>query len=100
MRIVIDADFDAAGNVLAQHVIHTEAVPWNYVIDPTNPGVQIPFATFLASLSGNPAKQAAAGYADVHKVKGRPVGETRWQLLKAVLVTAPANDPVKQLNLV
>jgi len=84
MRIDFDQDVDQTGYVMAIHFIDT-----------SDPAV---IATMKA-INGNPAAQAQAGYAEVHKVAGRPAGETRYQHIVALLATAPANDPVKQLNL-
>jgi len=85
MRIDFDHDVNANGYVMAVHFIET-----------TDPAV---IATMKA-INGNPAAQAQAGYAEIHKVTGRPAGETRYQHIVALLATAPANDPVKQLNLI
>jgi len=84
MLITFDHDIDTSGNVLALHQIDT-----------ADPAV---IAT-MKVINGNPAAQSQAGYAESHKVTGRPAGETRYQHIVALLATAPANDPVKQLNL-
>jgi len=84
MLITFDHDIDAQGNVIALHQIET-----------TDPNVLITFT----AINGNPAAQLKAGYNEIHKIIGHPAGETRYQRIIAQLATAPANDPVKQLNL-
>lgn len=71
MRIVIDEDFDGQGNVIAQHIIHTELV--------------MPTLAVMAT--------AVSGWQQITKLAAYP-GKTRFQAFQGEAVRL--NDPLSR----
>lgn len=84
MRIEIDQDVMPDGRVVGVHCIHTD--------DPK-------LIAVLTACNNSPAAQTAAGYGVVSKHANANPGETRWQFILRQLLSAPANDAAKLLNL-
>jgi hypothetical protein len=68
MKIIIDENYDSAGQLIGTHTIDTADPAWQ---------------TTFTAINGNPALQTQAGYSVVHSIPARPIGETRWQKIKA-----------------
>lgn len=98
MRIVIDHDI-VGGEVVAEHAIHTEDVPWNHVTDPLNPAQTINMVTLVARLNANPALQATAGWHVMNQLSGEAAPMSRWARLVAHTHSAVGDPALKALNL-
>ena len=98
MKIIIDADFDVNGKILAEQSIETDRRPSNKVQHPTLPA-QIDTIDFLAWLQVNRGFLESAGFNVPTKLAGFPPGTTRWQVLVAV-INASQDASLKALNLI
>jgi len=84
MLIEIDHDVLLDGTVVGVHIADTG--------DPA-------LIMTLKLINNNVAAQVVAGFSLVHKIAGRPAGETRWQKILADIAAAPAGEPAKALGL-
>lgn len=65
MRIVIDRDVDAKGNVMAEHVVHTNVAAWNKVTGPGTGNVPIDLIQFLKQLHAGTIPIAGTGWEEI-----------------------------------
>ena len=96
MRIVIDMDFDASGNKVAEHVVHTEIVNWNKCAHPDGVTGSVDVLTHLAFLDKNPALHAKAGW-NVLSNHPSSAGKTRIEVFRAEIIRL--NDVVARTAL-
>lgn len=84
MQLIIDYVLNQDGAVIGR-----------IIADTTDAG----FIATMTACKGNPNAQKQAGFSDSHNVPGRPVGETKWQLLVALSAQLSVTDAIKKLNL-
>jgi hypothetical protein len=100
MRIVIDVDLNANGDVVAEHVIHTDTDSWNLVQHPDGKSGLVPASETIDHIVAN-VKPEDHGWNIISK-HPRYRGMTRLQVMKAEIarLQGKQNDPTPRASLV
>jgi hypothetical protein len=85
MRIVIDCDLDSKGNVLAEHVVHTEINAANLSEHPDGKTGLVDVIQVLKYLHDHPELHEHNGWAQITKLTAYP-GKTRFEVYLAEIV--------------
>jgi hypothetical protein len=94
MRIVIDQEFDVKGNLMCEHVVHTEVQPWNLAPHPDGVTGRVDAKVALKAIFAAPALEHLHGW-DVISGHKDYQGKTRKEVFLAEL--GKTNDPSKVL---
>jgi len=80
MRIELHHEFADSGELVGTHVVHTEKVDWNYVIDPKDGVTKIHVIDFLAQCAKDEQLCARAGW---KRISNHPkhAGKTHLQIV-------------------
>jgi len=99
MRIVIDADYSAAGYHIADHVIHLDSLAGNVVADPAGGALPVQVLVAMTHFNATPAARATGGWGILNQLPGEAAPMTRWARLVAAANAATADPAVKALAL-
>lgn len=99
MRIVVDQDLNANGDIVATHTLDTTPSASNNVQHPDGSGKLATIMEVLQHLNGKPDEIVKAGYAVTNQLPGEMNSMSRWQRIINAAYHPFADPALKALHL-